>query len=71
MKDLAKGINPGKFMSDFRNGTIHFGLDTCDKDTKLSKSSIKLNNGHAAMMGILGLVVHEQLGGSIPIVREM
>merc|ERR1712051_537091 len=33
--------------------------------------AIDLNNGRAAMMGILGLMVHEQLGGSIPIVGEM
>jgi hypothetical protein len=30
-----------------------------------------LNNGRAAMMGILGLMVHEQLGGSVPIVGEL
>merc|ERR1719313_332259 len=29
---------------------------------KLSKRAIELNNGRAAMMGILGLMVHEKLG---------
>ena len=42
-----------------------------DEETKLKKRAIELNNGRAAMMGILGLMVHEKLGGSIPIVGEM
>jgi hypothetical protein len=42
-----------------------------DDETKLKKRAIELNNGRAAMMGILGLMMHEQLGGSIPIVGEM
>ena len=29
---------------------------------KISKRAIEINNGRAAMMGILGLMVHEQLG---------
>ena len=29
---------------------------------KLSKRAIELNNGRAAMMGILALMVHEKLG---------
>mmetsp|Transcript_30930 Transcript_30930/g.56658 ORF Transcript_30930/g.56658 Transcript_30930/m.56658 type:complete len:204 (+) Transcript_30930:1-612(+) len=58
-------------IGDFRNGYIDFGWDTFDEETKLSKRAIELNNGRAAMMGILGLMVHEQLGGSIPIVGEM
>mmetsp|Transcript_30929 Transcript_30929/g.56655 ORF Transcript_30929/g.56655 Transcript_30929/m.56655 type:complete len:204 (+) Transcript_30929:1-612(+) len=58
-------------IGDFRNGYIDFGWDTFDEETKLSKRAIELNNGRAAMMGILGLMVHEQLGGSVPIVGEL
>merc|ERR1712051_595752 len=68
MKDSANGAAPGDFVGDFRNGALDFGWDTFDEETKLSKRAIELNNGRAAMMGILGLMVHEQLGGSIPIV---
>ena len=71
MKDSANGAEPGDFPGDFRNGALDFGWDTFDEETKLSKRAIELNNGRAAMMGILGLMVHEQLGGSIPIVGEM
>ena len=71
MKDSANGAAPGDFVGDFRNGAIDFGWDTFDEETKLAKRAIELNNGRAAQMGILGLMVHEQLGGSIPIVGEM
>ena len=60
-----------EFVGDSRNGYIDFGWDTFDEDEQLSKRAIELNNGRAAQMGILGLMVHEQLGGSIPIVGEM
>merc|ERR1712194_8769 len=56
---------------DFRNESLDFGWDTFDEETKLQKRAIELNNGRAAQFGILGLMVHEQLGGSIPIVGEM
>ena len=68
MKDVT-GDN--EFVGDFRNGALDFGWDTFDEETKLSKRAIELNNGRAAMMGILGLMVHEQLGGSLPVVGEM
>ena len=68
MKDVT-GEN--EFVGDFRNGAIDFGWDTFDEETKLAKRAIELNNGRAAQMGILGLMVHEQLGGSVPIVGEL
>ena len=71
MKDSANGAAPGDFVGDFRNGALDFGWDTFDEETKLAKRAIELNNGRAAQMGILGLMVHEQLGGSVPIVGEL
>ena len=61
MKDSANGAAPGDFPGDFRNGALDFGWDNFDEETKLSKRAIELNNGRAAMMGILGLMVHEKL----------
>ena len=50
-----KDITGGEFVGDFRNGAIDYGWDTFDDATKLKKRAIELNNGHAAMMGILPL----------------
>ena len=70
MKDIPGTGN--EFVGDFRNGALDFGWDKkFDAETKLQKRAIELNNGRAAMMGILGLMMHEQLGGSIPIVGQM
>merc|ERR1719384_899104 len=71
MKDSANGAPPGEFVGDFRNGYIDFGWDTFDEEAKLFKRGVELNNGRAAMCGILGLMVHEQLGGSVPFVGEL
>ena len=61
MRDFVGGEFPG----DLRNNYFDLGWDTFDEATKLRKRTIELNNGRAAMMGILGLMVHEQLGVSI------
>jgi len=57
--------NEAEFVGDFRNGALDFGWDKFDDATKMKKRAIELNNGRAAQMGILGLMVHEQLGVSI------
>merc|ERR1712151_150162 len=59
MKDIPGTGN--EFVGDFRNGSLDFGWDTFDEETKLSKRAIELNNGRAAMFGILGLMVHEEI----------
>merc|ERR1711966_55775 len=48
-----------EFVGDFRNGAIDFGWDKFDEETKFAKRAVELNNGRAAMMGILGLMIHE------------
>ena len=45
----------------FRNGYIDFGWDEFDEEEKLFKRGVELNNGRAAMLGILGLMVHEEI----------
>ena len=51
-----------EFVGDFRNGAIDWGWDSFSEEEKLKKRAIELNNGRAAQMGILALMVHEQLG---------
>eukprot|EP00568_Trieres_chinensis_P005702 CAMPEP_0183290566 /NCGR_PEP_ID=MMETSP0160_2-20130417/192_1 /TAXON_ID=2839 ORGANISM="Odontella Sinensis, Strain Grunow 1884" /NCGR_SAMPLE_ID=MMETSP0160_2 /ASSEMBLY_ACC=CAM_ASM_000250 /LENGTH=203 /DNA_ID=CAMNT_0025451193 /DNA_START=37 /DNA_END=648 /DNA_ORIENTATION=+ len=68
MKDV-KGT--GEFPGDFRNGFLDFGWGSQSDEWKKSKRSIELNNGRAAMMGILGLMVHEKLGSVVPIVGQL
>ena len=64
MRDFA-GV--AEFPGDLRNGisTLYEDWDKFDDETKLRKRAIELNNGRAAQMGILGLMVHEQMGVSI------
>jgi len=69
MKDIPGTGN--EFPGDLRNGWLDFGWDTFDDEEKLFKRGVELNNGRAAMMGILGLMIHEKLGGSIPLVGSM
>jgi hypothetical protein len=51
-----------EFPGDFRNGALDFGWDKLDDATKLKKRAIELNQGRAAQMGLLGLMVHEKMG---------
>jgi len=62
MKDVT---GEAEFPGDFRNGALDYGWDKFDEETKLKKRAIELNNGRAAMCGILALMVHDQLGVSL------
>ena len=62
---VMKDITGGEFPGDFRNGFIDFGWNTFSEETKLKKRAIELNNGRAAQMGILALMIHEKLGVSL------
>lgn len=66
MQDIT---GTGEFVGDFRNESLDFGWDTFDDTTKLSKRAIELNNGRAAMMGILALMVHEKL--EVPLIPDL
>lgn len=57
-----EGGSKAEFKGDFRNGFIDFGWDKQTDEWKMKKRAIELNNGRAAQMGILGLMVHEKLG---------
>mmetsp|Transcript_57892 Transcript_57892/g.64700 ORF Transcript_57892/g.64700 Transcript_57892/m.64700 type:complete len:276 (+) Transcript_57892:88-915(+) len=57
-------VVPGtaEFEGDYRNGVIDFGWDRQTDEWKRSKRTTELANGRGAMMGILGIMVHEKLG---------
>jgi len=69
MKDIEGTGN--EFVGDFRNGALDFGWDSFDEETKLRKRGIELNNGRAAMMGILGILMHEQINGKPFIINDL
>jgi hypothetical protein len=62
---VMKDLTGGEFVGDFRNDALDYGWDTFDEETKMKKRAIELNQGRAAQMGILALMVHEQLGVSL------
>jgi hypothetical protein len=51
-----------EFPGDFRNNVLDFGWDEQTDEWKKNKRTIEIQNGRAAMMGILGLMVHEGMG---------
>mmetsp|Transcript_4787 Transcript_4787/g.12561 ORF Transcript_4787/g.12561 Transcript_4787/m.12561 type:complete len:229 (-) Transcript_4787:240-926(-) len=63
MKDVT---GTGEFVGDFRNGFIDFGWDVFSPEEKERKRGVELNNGRAAMMGILAMMVHEMLPSHDP-----
>uniref|UniRef100_A0A7R9VQD8 Plastid light harvesting protein n=1 Tax=Pseudictyota dubia TaxID=2749911 RepID=A0A7R9VQD8_9STRA len=50
-----------KYDGDY--GVGYFGTDIKDPEEKARKLNVELNNGRAAMMGILGIMVHDVLDG--------
>jgi Chlorophyll A-B binding protein len=62
--EMANRDQTGKaeFPGDFRNGALDFGWDNQSAEWKARKRAIELNNGRAAQMGILAIMVHEKLG---------
>jgi len=66
---VTKGA-PSEFPGDLRNGQFAESWDNFPQAKKDLKRNTELNNGRAAMMGILGLMVHEQLPGSTYVLNE-
>jgi hypothetical protein len=64
MKD--KGL--GEFPGDLRNGMIKW--KGTEEELRV-KRAIELNNGRAAQMGILGLMVHEMLDGEPYVINSL
>ena len=71
MKDSSNGDEAGDFVREFCNGAIDFGWDKFDDEDKLFKRAIEMKNGCSAIIVILGLMVHEQLGVSVLIFGEL
>ena len=65
MKDYANGAEPGEFPGDFRNGAIDLGWGIFSDEVNLQKRGIELYIGRAAMMVILGRMVHVKLGETL------
>jgi Chlorophyll A-B binding protein len=65
---VMKDITGGDFVGDFRNDAFDLGWDAFSPEEQERKRTIELNQGRAAMMGILGLMVHEQLPSHDPYV---
>mmetsp|Transcript_21191 Transcript_21191/g.29690 ORF Transcript_21191/g.29690 Transcript_21191/m.29690 type:complete len:212 (-) Transcript_21191:434-1069(-) len=70
MKDVTGN---SQFEGDFRNGFDigRFAWDNYSEEEKLEKRAIELNNGRAAQMGILGLMVHEMMGGDPYVINSL
>uniref|UniRef100_A0A7R9WU45 Plastid light harvesting protein n=1 Tax=Craspedostauros australis TaxID=1486917 RepID=A0A7R9WU45_9STRA len=64
MTDKGKGEFPG----DLRNGMFQW---KGSEEDLMQKRAIELNNGRAAQMGILGLMVHEQISGEPYVINSL
>ena len=60
-----------EFVGDYRNGYIDFGWGKKDAAWQESKREIEINNGRAAMMGILALMVHEGLNNDPYVINSL
>jgi hypothetical protein len=58
----------GEFPGDLRNGMFKWNAS---EEEKMEKRAIELNQGRAAQMGILGLMVHEQLNGEPYVINAL
>lgn len=68
MKDIT---GTGEFPGDFRNEALDYGWDTFDEEEQMSKRSIELSNGRAAMIGSLLILIADQLHFDLPIIGAM
>jgi hypothetical protein len=68
MKDVTEDA---EFVGDFRNGYIDFGWDNFSPEEKAQKRGIELNNGRAAQLGILGLMVHEGIDNNPYVLNDI
>ena len=59
-----------EFPGDFRNDLLDFGWDNQTDAWKKNKRTIELQQGRAAQMGILGIMVHESLGNLNEILKR-
>jgi len=66
MKDISG--TSAEYPGDLRNGAFPW---SADEATQLQKRGVELNNGRAAMMGILGLMVHEQINGEPYVINAL
>ena len=63
----------GSFPGDLTNVGNTFGSswDAMSEETQASKRAIELNNGRAAQMGILALMVHEELNNKPYVINDL
>jgi len=70
MKDVT---GEAEFPGDYRNGygpSVQL-WDNFTPEEQLKKRAVELNNGRAAMMGILALMVHEQLNNDPYVINSL
>ena len=63
----------GSFPGDFTIGGNPFASswDSMSSEMQASKRAIEINNGRAAQMGILGMMVHEELSNQPYIINDL
>lgn len=64
----------GSFPGDFTLGGVNpfaKSWDAMSEETKLSKRAIELNNGRAAQMGILAMMIHEEISNQPYIINDL